>query len=278
MSDYWVIPLLVIPISLILLASHLLSKKTAVVNRYRSLVPTVSPRCVALRKLNSEFNFIKVNPHLYYQRHFNNKPQFDRCNIDDIFLSEVKVNRSNMELLLASTEMNERLYRDYCTRLLALPPTVTPQLAEQKGIPYIYFQKYEATTLRVLELKPICTFNVKCTKTYTSQHGRKSYELSKTYTPVDVKRCFLLLEQQAQYKNSAQYQRSLVTPKLRYQILQRDGFRCVLCGCTSDHTMLEVDHIRPISKGGRTVPENLRTLCRNCNRGKSDSYNATGPN
>lgn len=76
-----------------------------------------------------------------------------------------------------------------------------------------------------------------------------------------------------QARSAAQAERSKVTPGLRYDILRRDGFRCVLCGRSAkDGVELEVDHIIPISKGGRSVPENLRTLCKDCNRGKRDKF------
>ena len=55
--------------------------------------------------------------------------------------------------------------------------------------------------------------------------------------------------------------------------MKRDGFRCVICGRTAeDGVKLHVDHIKPISKDGLTVPDNLRTLCQDCNLGKSDKY------
>ncbi|HJB68761.1 MAG TPA: HNH endonuclease [Candidatus Fournierella excrementigallinarum] len=34
--------------------------------------------------------------------------------------------------------------------------------------------------------------------------------------------------------------------------------------------MLEIDHIIPVSKGGRTEEDNLQTLCWKCNRSKGD--------
>lgn len=81
------------------------------------------------------------------------------------------------------------------------------------------------------------------------------------------------------HNDAADYERSLMTKKLRYQILERDGFRCAICGRgKEDGVKLHVDHIKPVSKGGRTVPENLRTLCQDCNLGKSDSYDENGYN
>jgi len=68
------------------------------------------------------------------------------------------------------------------------------------------------------------------------------------------------------------YERSKLTAGLRYLILKRDGFNCQLCGANTveDGAKLEVDHIRPISDWGKTEESNLRTLCNECNRGKSN--------
>jgi len=61
--------------------------------------------------------------------------------------------------------------------------------------------------------------------------------------------------------------------KLRLKVLQRDNFCCAFCGkspATHHGTVLHIDHIKPYSKGGVTVLENLQTLCQKCNWGKSD--------
>lgn len=69
---------------------------------------------------------------------------------------------------------------------------------------------------------------------------------------------------------SRKIERSKMTLKLRYKILKRDHFKCVLCGATACDTELHIDHIIPVSKGGKTEDYNLRTLCVNCNLGKSN--------
>lgn len=64
-------------------------------------------------------------------------------------------------------------------------------------------------------------------------------------------------------------ERSKMSTKLRYKVLKRDGFRCKFCGVTSaDGAKLHVDHIIPISRGGKTEMDNLQTLCSDCNLGK----------
>lgn len=53
---------------------------------------------------------------------------------------------------------------------------------------------------------------------------------------------------------------------MRFAIYQRDGHRCRKCGRKTDD--LEIDHIVPIAKGGKSTMDNLQTLCRRCNREK----------
>lgn len=65
-------------------------------------------------------------------------------------------------------------------------------------------------------------------------------------------------------------ERAKVSNELRQEIFERDGYTCVNCGSTEKES-LEIDHIQPISKGGKTEPSNLQTLCRNCNIRKGNN-------
>lgn len=56
-----------------------------------------------------------------------------------------------------------------------------------------------------------------------------------------------------------------LTAALRRAVFERDGRACVLCGSTYK---LEIDHFIPYSKGGLHEIENLRVLCKPCNRKK----------
>ena len=75
--------------------------------------------------------------------------------------------------------------------------------------------------------------------------------------------------------------------QLRKYIHERDGYACKICGvkakmkegyegqavllCESSRfALLELDHIIPRSRGGRTCVENLQTLCSSCNARKGN--------
>lgn len=67
--------------------------------------------------------------------------------------------------------------------------------------------------------------------------------------------------------------------RLRFKVLQRDRFRCRVCGSSPANSAgveLHVDHIRPWSAGGETILANLQTLCSTCNLGKSNLELAEG--
>ena len=63
--------------------------------------------------------------------------------------------------------------------------------------------------------------------------------------------------------------RDYLSPRQRFEILKRDGFRCVYCGATHADSILHVDHVKPITEGGGNDPTNLVTACQACNGGKS---------
>lgn len=54
--------------------------------------------------------------------------------------------------------------------------------------------------------------------------------------------------------------------KFREQVYRRDGEKCIYC--LSDEQLC-LDHIVPVSQGGKTHPDNLATACKRCNSGKS---------
>ena len=70
-------------------------------------------------------------------------------------------------------------------------------------------------------------------------------------------------------KERTKVERGKLTKSLRFAVLEKYNFKCRACGYgASDGKKLHVDHVIPISKGGKTVMKNLQALCNDCNIGK----------
>lgn len=64
--------------------------------------------------------------------------------------------------------------------------------------------------------------------------------------------------------------RPALSQSLRFEVFKRDNFTCQYCGAKAPESIIEVDHINPVSKGGDNSLLNLVTACKTCNRGKRD--------
>ena len=63
---------------------------------------------------------------------------------------------------------------------------------------------------------------------------------------------------------------SQISGSLRIKVLELAKGKCQLCGTSVKEAPIDVDHIVPRSKGGKTDLQNLQALCYRCNRGKGN--------
>jgi hypothetical protein len=105
----------------------------------------------------------------------------------------------------------------------------------------------------------------------TAKLSRKKYKKSQKGRMNDYKS--RLKRRSVKYKVS-------FTPIERKQILDRDKWKCQICGVKvhdrstgnwNTPNKANIDHIIPISKGGNSLPNNLQILCRTCNLKKHDN-------
>lgn len=65
-------------------------------------------------------------------------------------------------------------------------------------------------------------------------------------------------------------ERKSISKKLRFEVYKRDSFTCQYCGRKAPDVVLNIDHIKPVAKGGTNDILNLITSCFDCNNGKRD--------
>ena len=139
-------------------------------------------------------------------------------------------------------------------------------MAQNLGVPFYVLKRIEPILHKKLKKLPVLFPSITINTSYTSPKGRNSYTNSHK---LGLKSQLQELLQILKRKETAQYQRSLMSDSLRYDIMLRDNFKCQLCGANKkDGVKLHIDHIHPVSRGGKTINSNLRTLCERCNRGK----------
>lgn len=75
-----------------------------------------------------------------------------------------------------------------------------------------------------------------------------------------------------------------ISPALRLEILERNGFTCQCCGigpgdpdpsALGRKARLQIDHVKPLTQGGTNASENLRVLCTSCNQARSNVQSAS---
>lgn len=231
----------------------------------RSWIRKNSQRYVCMRELCSRYQFEKV-PMAASSFQCCSKAEYDRFDFQKRFEDVVEYHIGAFKERLGSVERNQFKLFSFQQEYAQLPNSTY----KRKG-----WIKEEATLCEALYPKPSCSFRLYIRVVYVSPKGRNSYEKEKTYIGEDILSSWDSIQKRRAEERTRQEQikreRAKVTPGLRYEIMQRDGFRCQICGSEqSDGVKLHVDHIVPVSKGGKTTRENLQTLCDRCNLGKSD--------
>ena len=207
------------------------------------------------------------------------KPQFDGKTIEHAFAEHMQSQYSAYKPIYSRYKRDTALYADYeaAYRELASKRLIKPQrdnsTRQQRAFYWLEAKIYKK------QMIPAPSLRINVLRTYTSPKKRNHYSEKTTFYPATFIKIMDSIAVQEARRKKANEEREKMTPALRYQILVRDRFTCQICGHTQkDGAILQVDHIIPVSKGGKTVPENLRVLCSLCNVGKSDTYDPNGLN
>jgi 5-methylcytosine-specific restriction endonuclease McrA len=205
------------------------------------------------------------------------KKQYDSMILDDYLQSEIEDDITFFDNLIAANEHAYQNYRAYVkeySELLPKSPRNNGPYRLKETRQWVYFW-YEKLIYIYYKLKPYRYTKIYLYSSYVSSQGKRSYNKHHIYSYDAVKKHYdhvkKALVQKTTRQNLIRIERAKVTVSMRDAVFRRDHYTCQICGATrSDGIMLVVDHIRPVSKGGKTELDNLQTLCDRCNLGKSD--------
>lgn len=236
---------------------------------------------IELRKLNSDVFFYEDIDSCYqYTAWCDKKTAFDKYDVDIYFAEYIRDNLCEITRIVEHAEANYRVFLDYSQKCRALYEAKHFASDDKQRK---YFEKIEKRIFEDERLYPVNDFTFRVYKKYVSPAGRNQYSDYRDYDCRDVsnfvKKVRKEINESIAHQATVRYERARMTDSLRYDVMKRDGFRCQICGATqADGVKLHVDHIKPVSKGGKTVMSNLRTLCDRCNLGKSAKFDSNGVN
>lgn len=235
-----------------------------------------SERIKRVYEINSRARFYHIERTVYEcSQYYDNKSTFNKVEPAYLMTYEISNNLAWFETECYRIKENIRLYNIYINEINSIPLTLTESKCIELNIKYSTFINKEKTLIQQMLLHPVTDIIYNVSTYYSSPQKqinltkKASFHFPQIYSCLDsIARKYLSKET---HKQLAIVERGYVTDSLRYDILRRDNFRCVLCGSSAkEGARLHVDHIIPIAQGGKSDSSNLRTLCERCNIGKSD--------
>lgn len=236
-------------------------------------VKRTSSRYRALKEVNKQFDFYPIESQYVFSESTQTRKKAENFDFEKYCVQKVTEERRFFETILEQCDSNLFNKAHYQERVKSVLKIDNSKDILDSGLKKTVYDKYEAKLIKKTLLHPCIGFEVVIQVFYSSPTGRSTYQNSVSFSDNEIEKMMLYSDEITRAFSLSSEERLKMTPKMRYQILCRDMHRCTICGRSAkDGVTLEVDHIVPISKGGKTETNNLRTLCRDCNRGKGNWY------
>ena len=243
--------------------------------KYRIFVSENSVALSKLRELNNEYHFYTIK-HFDMSHSYDNENFYGDISCQDYLTYELVYKQKEVSKALKDTLSNKINYEEYSKRV----DEIKVFGVYTKDIEKLKIQKLRKTESKLFlqeKQRPQISFGISVTLSLTNIQGRYRTSKHREFDAGEIKTTITKLNQKQGkfYTNRdiwdsiCRVERGKVTNKIRFYIYNRDGYRCRKCGRKTKD--LEIDHIYPIAKGGKTTMDNLQTLCHRCNVRKGDS-------
>lgn len=240
--------------------------------KYKRFVIEHSKALKNLKIINQKYSFKKVKN--YDGKHsYDNENFYDNISTQDYLTYELINYKKKVLAAIDAARYNKRIidsYNEDIKNECKFGSFDTDELLKSKR----KLARYEKNLFKSETKKPKTSFSIYIELILTKINGRVVRRKYRTFSTDEIRSIIDRLNnnQDGFYKDEdiwesiCRVERGKVTNKLRFSIYRRDGWRC--CKCRRKTGDLEIDHIVPIAKGGKTTYNNLQTLCRRCNKEK----------
>jgi 5-methylcytosine-specific restriction endonuclease McrA/predicted RNA-binding Zn-ribbon protein involved in translation (DUF1610 family) len=252
-----------------------------VISKRQRMVTENSAALGALHSLNQNYQqqLKYPGPIVYnWEDRVNSKAKLDRYDLHKFFLASLAVHEDQIANQIEVRINNVSVYDEYKAVYQQLRSIKLGRSTYEKMNREAFARIEQKLFTKRMLSAPVCVAQVRCIVRYTSPQGQNSYAKPHEWDFEQLRSGLTEMKRIQKAQSTAaflrQQERNRMSDSLRYQVLKRDNSRCTRCGATpqTDGVSLHVDHIVPVSKGGKTELDNLQTLCAPCNLGKSNRH------
>ncbi len=250
-----------------------------VFNKHRKFVVLHSVAISKLKDLNSQYDFY-TNIRNFDEKHtYDNQNFYNDISCEDYLIYNLQFKKWDIQKEIKLVANNRANYNKYCQDV-KLASVFGEYNITTKNLSKKWLLMIEKRLFANSKLNPVVNFSVNVVLYCSKINGDIYRSKRQTFSEEQIQNLIKKLND----KNGNFYmdryvwdaicrvERGRVSNKMRFSIYARDGYRCRICGRSDKYAYLEIDHIKPIAKGGKSTYDNLQTLCHRCNKEKSDKY------
>lgn len=266
---------LLVPATVIIIALIIVTTVAIINHTYRSFINNHSIALRELMTVNKKYSFLPVDS-INYSHSYDNEKFYSEISPKDYLTYQLVYDKKRVIPNLKNAKANHEKYLKYFHEIKNIKMSVYDTeklLKNQKRL-----AKMEGKLFVEKSLHPTTDLNIYVLLTLTNIEGRyrtskrnifDGNEITHIINCLSQKRGDFYLDESV-WESICRVERGKVTNRMRFAIYKRDGNRCRRCGRRTND--LEIDHILPISKGGKSTMDNLQTLCRRCNLEKGNRF------
>lgn len=234
-----------------------------------------------LQELNSKYEFYNITNYNMSEK-YDNEFFYGNISPKDYLTYQLVYKKKEVSTAINNASENRKLYKVYINRVNSceLNRYNTDKLPKDKRRLIAVEKKCFNSRVK----HPTTSFTINVCLVLTKINGTFLSSKTNTFNPEEITEIIERLKQKNGdfylnddiWQSICRVERGRVSNRMRFAIYKRDGYRCRKCGCATQD--LEIDHIFPISKGGKSTYDNLQTLCHRCNALKSNTIEAWAVN
>lgn len=218
-----------------------------------------------LLEINQGYVFYDVDAEITLEYPQDTMEDYQNVSSDRLFMSTVQKKIGAFEEVFGWANSNNIQFGMYKKELEDLPNWTEKDDDCGRRVPFRLYHKWEQKLVNdAVYGTPVTETVFHVVKQYVPAKGKALSE-TRTYSMAEAKEFVRLAKEHEAEKQRRAAVRKAASAELRYAVLQRDGFRCTLCGRSAEEGVsLHVQPIMPLPKGEKPTVDYYRTICNEC--------------